>query len=390
MIGMPTSPPLIVCLSSTDWSFLRYRKQHLMERLSQRADVVYVNPPRAIKAKEWPLRRRTQQLSPRLWVHEPFVMPGVRQSSIAKRITYGWLAARLARWRRGRQCVLWLYSPHGLAFADLLRPDHLVYDVADLHATPSGQTLRDEGERREIETLARLEEDLLARADLTLCVSEPLVERVSGHASHVRLIPNGADWQRYVTAQPDSPRRGPIRVGYVGTLAPRFDVELVATVARQRTDWTIELVGPTLPFVDVSALVSLPNVLLTGEIPFEDVPAKLATFDVCLLPLREIDFAYYCSPIQVFDYLAAGKPVVSTPVGQLEGWRGLVHVARGADAFIESIATALGQRTSLHALERREFAARNSWDVRIAQVVEALSSIGVSLDDDSVTERAAA
>ena len=106
---MSTSPPLIVCLSSTDWSFLRYRKQHLMERLSQRADVVYVNPPRAVKAQEWPFRQRTRQLSSRLWVHEPFVMPGMRRSSIAKHITYGWLAARLEQWRRGRQCVLWLY-----------------------------------------------------------------------------------------------------------------------------------------------------------------------------------------------------------------------------------------------------------------------------------------
>ena len=387
---MSTSPPLIVCLSSTDWSFLRYRKQHLMERLSQRADVVYVNPPRAVKAQEWPFRQRTRQLSSRLWVHEPFVMPGMRRSSIAKHITYGWLAARLEQWRRGRQCVLWLYSPHGLAFADLLRPDHVVYDVADLHTTPSGRTLRDDGERREIETLARLEKDLLMRADLTLCVSEPLVERVSQYSRSVRLVPNGADWHRYITATPDLPRSGQVKVGYVGTLAPRFDVELVAAVARARPDWTIELVGPTLPFVDVSSLASLPNVELTGEIPFEAVPAKLATFDVCLLPLREIDFAYYCSPIQVFDYLAAGKPVVSTPIGQLEGWRGLVHIARGADAFVQSIETALGQRTSLHFIERRVFAARNSWDVRVKQVIDALSSIGVLLDDDTARERAAA
>ena len=242
-----------------------------------------------------------------------------------------------------------------------------MYDVADLHATPSGRTLRDDGERREIETLARLEKDLLMRADLTLCVSEPLVERVSPYSRSVRLVPNGADWHRYITATPDLPRSGQVKVGYVGTLAPRFDVELVAAVARARPDWTIELVGPTLPFVDVSSLASLPNVELTGEIPFEAVPAKLATFDVCLLPLREIDFAYYCSPIQVFDYLAAGKPVVSTPIGQLEGWRGLVHIARGADAFVQSIETALGQRTSLHFIERRVFAARNSWDVRVKQ-----------------------
>jgi len=146
--GMPgSSRPLIVCLSSTDWGFLRYRKQQLMERLSRQADVVYVNPPRAMKSREWPFRPRTRWLSPSLWVHEPFVMPGMRASAIARQITYRWLALRPAAWRKNRPFVLWLYSPHGLALVDLLKPDRLVYDICDLHATPSGRVLRDEGER---------------------------------------------------------------------------------------------------------------------------------------------------------------------------------------------------------------------------------------------------
>ncbi|HEU4692637.1 MAG TPA: glycosyltransferase, partial [Vicinamibacterales bacterium] len=180
------------------------------------------------------------------------------------------------------------------------------------------------------------------------------------------------------------------RIGYVGTLAPRLDVDLVAALARRRPDWTIELVGPTLSFVDVSPLRSLANVVLTGEVPFHDVPAKLASFDVCLLPLRDIPFAYYCSPIQVFDYLAAGKPVVSSPVGQLERWGGLVHVARGAEEFENKIDTALGERTTAHYSERRVFAARNSWDVRVTQVLSALSDIDIGLMGEPVNTQVAA
>lgn len=373
--------PVVVCLSSTDWGFLRYRKQHLMERLARQADVVYVNPPRAVKSREWPFRARTRQLSPSLWVHEPFVMPGMRISAIARQITYRWLAARLVSWRKDRHVVLWLYSPHGLALVDLLKPDRVVYDVCDLYATPSGRALRDEGERREIEKLARLDEQLLARADLTLCVSEPLVERVGTRSRRVELVPNGCEWPRYATLPPPvtSPQT---RIGYIGTLAPRFDVELVAAVANARPGWVIELVGPLLPLVDISPLQSLPNVTLAGEIPFEDVPARLATFDVCLLPLREIDFAYYCSPIQVFDYLAAGKPVVSTPVGQLERWNGLVHVVRGARAFVAAVDQALNERAPDHVVRRRVFAARNTWDNRVAQITESLAEIGITLAQD--------
>ena len=106
---------------------------------------------------------------------------------------------------------------------------------------------------------------------------------------------------------------------------------------------------------------------MTGEIPFDAVPAKLATFDVCLLPLREIDFAYYCSPIQVFDYLAAGKPVVSTPVGQLEGWGGLVHIVRGVDAFSRRMETALGERTSPTRHRAPRVCLAQQWDVRVGR-----------------------
>ena len=237
----------------------------------------YVNPPRAMKSREWPFRERTRQLSPSLWVHEPFVMPGMRNFAIARQMTYGWLAARLGGWRKGRPFVLWLYSPHGLALVDLLKPDRVVYDICDLHATPSGHVLRDDEERREIDALANLEETLLARADLTLCVSEPLVEWVGHRSRRVQLVPNGCEWPHYATPQPTVNTPAQTRIGYVGTLAPRFDIELVAAVANARPDWVIELVGPILPLVDISPLASLPNVELTGEIPFDDVPAKLAT-----------------------------------------------------------------------------------------------------------------
>jgi len=148
-------------------------------------------------------------------------------------------------------------------------------------------------------------------------------------------------------------------------------------------------VGPTLPLVDVSPLTSLRNVMLSGEVPFDNVPAKLASFDVCLLPLREIDFSYHCSPIQVFDYLAAGKPVVSTPIGQLQGWPpGLIHVARGAQEFVAAIETGLGERTAEHVDRRRMFAARNTWDVRVAQIAEALGDIGIDIHSQSRAYRA--
>lgn len=363
----------ILCLSNLDWGVLRYRKQHLMERLSERAPVAYVNPPRAIKSRDLFATTRWRQPLPGLSVYEPPVLPGIRNSPALKSLNYRLIANRLRAWRRdGQPLVLWIYSPHALPFIDLVRPDLVVYDVADLYATPSGAAVRDAGEQREIDLLATLEARLLPRADLVLAVSEPLLERLSRDASSVHLVPNGCDWERYAQFDARPPRRPRPLVGFVGTIAPRFDVELVADVARHRPDWDIELVGPVSPLTDVAGLRALPNVRLIGEVPYESVPERIASYDVCLLPLREIDFAYYSSPIQVYDYLAAGRPVVSTPIAQFERIQHLVRTASGATEFVDAIAVALTDGPETIAA-RRTFAEANSWDARVRTIESLLA-----------------
>jgi glycosyltransferase involved in cell wall biosynthesis len=163
-------------------------------------------------------------------------------------------------------------------------------------------------------------------------------------------------------------------IGYVGSIAPRLDVALIESLARARPDWLIELVGPVSPLVDVGSLRAFANVRLVGEIPYDDVPATIARFDVGILPLHDIDFAYYCSPIQVFDYLAAGKPVVSTPVAQLEGWGDIVRVARRAE-FVEAVARALDETGEAHEQKRRGFAHANSWNIRVRDVLRILDAV---------------
>jgi glycosyltransferase involved in cell wall biosynthesis len=112
--------------------------------------------------------------------------------------------------------------------------------------------------------------------------------------------------------------------------------------------------------------------------PYEQVPAAIARFDVGVLPLREIPFATDCSPIQVFDYLAAGKPVVSSPVTQLERWPRLVTIARGPDAFSAAVAAALNENSASRIDERRAFAFANSWEARVDHIVDLLSAAGAA------------
>jgi UDP-galactopyranose mutase len=376
-----TRIPAVVCFSNLDWGYLRYRKQHLMERIARRTPVIYVNPPRAYK---WRHPRRwgaVAAAAPGLRVYEPPVLPGMRESTRVRDLNYRMMAAALVRLLRPHtHPVLWIYSPHAAAFTQLLTPGLVVYDIADDYSVPTGSVLRGDSEARELEVLDRLERGLVPRADVVFCVSEPLrAKAMAAGARNVHLLPNGCDIEAYAEA-PRPPRRSryPL-IGFVGTVAPRFDVELVHALARLRPDWRFEIVGPVSPLATVDA--SLSNLTWIGEVPYAEVPARIKNFDACVLPLRDIDYAYRSSPIQVFDYLAAGKPVVSSPVAQFEAWPSLVSIARGADGFAAALDEALRLDSVERQAQRRGFARQHSWDARVEAALAVVDGSARGDDD---------
>ena len=371
---MTTAPPLppIACFSNLDWDYLRYRKQHLMERIGKRAPVVYVNPPRALKWRHPSLWGTVTSVAPGVRVYDPPVFPGIRRSRAIRDLNYRVIAAALRRLLPpGVNPALWIYSPHAARFTELLSPGLVVYDMADDYSVPTGGALRGRAEARELAALGDLEQRLLRRADVVFAVSQPLCDKaLSAGARHVRLLPNGCDIERYAD-RPHGPRPvdTPV-IGYVGTVAPRVDVELVCELARLRPGWRFEMVGPVTPHVTLPAETP-PNLAWKGEVPYAAVPDIIRRFDACILPLREIDYSYKSSPIQVFDYLAAGKPVVSAPVAQFEAWPTMVTTARGAAAFAAALDEALGFDSPELQELRHQFARGHSWDARAAAAAAA-------------------
>jgi len=368
----PIAP--VVCFSNLDWDYLRYRKQHLMERIGRATPVIYVNPPRALKWKHPGQWGTVTDVAPGVRVYEPPVFPGIRWSPL-KAVNYRVIAAALrGMLPEGAKPILWIYSPHAARFTELLDSSLVVYDMADDYTAPTGATLRGGGERRELRALDRLERRLFGRADVVFAVSQPLRDKATAAgARHVRLLPNGCDIERYADRLRE-PRRIPRPViGYVGTVAPRLDVELVRELARLRPEWSFEMVGPVTPHVTLPA-DNPPNLVWAGEVPYADVPATIKRFDACILPLREIEYSYKSSPIQVFDYLAAGKPVVSSPVAQFEAWPSLVTTARGAAGFAAALDEALGFDTAELQELRHQFARGESWDARARAALDTLAA----------------
>jgi glycosyltransferase involved in cell wall biosynthesis len=160
---------------------------------------------------------------------------------------------------------------------------------------------------------------------------------------------------------------------YAGSIDFRFDSELVASAAERLPDWRFVIAGP----VDRRAkgrLDELPNVHLAGRLPAEDIPSLLAGAGVCLMPYREHAFNDAVFPVKLVEYLAAGKPIVSTPIDAIREFGDLVTVATDPSSFASAIVAA-AQSDSEEARARRIERARSfSWESRMDQLQDAVEA----------------
>ena len=230
----------------------------------------------------------------------------------------------------------------------------IVYDcMDDWSAFPGMQARLIEEERR-----------LIAEADVVTVTSERLREKWGGV-----LIRNGADFDHFSkpSTQAPLPYAHPI-VGYFGAIASWLDVDLVARVASQRPRVSFVLVGGVFD-VDVAPLRALPNVHFLGQQPYAKMPGYLRDFDVCMIPFAVDEVTAATDPVKFYEYLSQGKPVVSTPMPELDAFRDLFYGFDELDAAIAENDPALRAR-------RIEAARANTWPQRAAAMADAIHRSG--------------
>jgi glycosyltransferase involved in cell wall biosynthesis len=368
--------PPVVCVSTADWDApLWTNKQHLMSRLAERgATVLYLDSLglRAPTAGSSDLRRIGRRL--RAWrpTARPAAQAGVLRDSPLVIPAHGraWVRAVNRRLLRGRlrrnerrfglrDAVVWAYAPPALDMYDPRRHRALVYHcVDDVAAFPGVDAAAfREGERR-----------LVAAADVCLASSRPLLAHLERMGARRAVYwPNPADTGAFAAAAPADPASRPVTVGFVGAVQDhKVDVPLVAAAARLRPDWCFALVGPVgegLGRRDLGATELPPNVVLRGHAAREALPAVMRGFHVGVVPYRINAYTEGVFPMKVFEYLAAGLPVVSTPLPSLVGE--VEHVAFAADAdelvaAVEAALAAPGDAVDA----RRAYAGAYSWEAR--------------------------
>lgn len=372
--------PLIVF--GEDWGRHPSSTQHLALRLARRRDILWINSiglrrPRLSlgdarrllhKGRRLLTRRDAQPNGPavpkaaRLKVVDATALP-FPASTMARRLNRRIIPASLAPARTalpGRRPIVWCSLPSAVDAIGGLDAAATVYYAGDDFTALSGVDHR---------PVARMEHELVDRADLVLAASEPLLARFPAQKS--RLLTHGCDLELFSTPAPrapDMPTGRPI-AGFYGSLSDWLDVDLLAGLARRLPDWNIVLIGDVrCPLDDLPAL---PNVHLLGPRPHAALPAYLQHWQAALLPFRDTPQIRACNPLKLREYLASGTPVVATPFPAATAYGEHLSLSGSLDGFVRAVLEA-PHDPAARRRARQVSVARESWEHRAAEVEDLL------------------
>ena len=337
----------------------------------------------AVRGRSWRVRQgelvRKDSLSSLTKVSEKlyvldFIVPDIVHSLLLRR---GWWphilqqesVARQTRaaagWLGMANPILWLCTPISAPLIGRAGESLVVFDAIDnwIHHSEMGAYR---------EAAARGYETIRQRADVIFCVSESLTKSLGGGRADPFWIPNGVDASLFT---PDGPLAADVlefpspRVGYAGAIEKRVDIELLTEVVLALPSVSFVFVGPYDRRL-VAPVRKLPNAHFLGARRFDELPAYLRAMDVCVMPHRVNAFTSSMSPLKLYEYLACGRPVVSTPVAGTESFRGLIEIASTPTEFVASITKAMQSADPDEVGARRRAVEAESWQVRVNQMVD--------------------
>lgn len=349
-----------------DWHFRHQRPQQLAQALSgagRRVFYISVNlvddPRQGFNVEQLDAHGRLFQIN--LYVKGAPVIystaPGV---DIADQLKGS--IGQVLDWANTRQVVSLIQHPFWYETSSMLPDSELVYDCMDHH----------EGFGNVSEEVLSIERALMRNADITITTSTWLDDIVSQHTQNRVLIRNAGEFSHFSVRPADvyvDPQNRKI-IGYYGAIAEWFDVTLLENVAKAFPEHSILMIGADTVGARAS-LAHLSNVTFTGEIPYSELPKYLHAFDVCLLPFQVIPLTLATNPVKVYEYLSAGKPVVSVDLPEIKQFENLVHAAATTEEFISAINEELNAVDALERVPARQaFAKNQTWAHRAEQMIQ--------------------
>lgn len=377
----------VICFGGADWWYHNrgHYDMQMMRELSQFMPVLHVNSLgvrmpsvgegkmffRRVKRKLKSLARGLVKVRPRFGVFSPVVVPGGAGMALSRRM----LAPQVlfAAWRLGiRRPLVWVTCPPASEIVDHLHPTAVVYQRTDRwEEFPGSDAIR----------MKKYHQTLQMRADLTLFCSRLLYDEEAGGCRHAAYVDHGVDYERFATAGDDGDSEpadmrhiARPRIGFIGGIdSHTFDPTLFLDVARKLPECQFVLVGGcSLP----QGWCSLPNVSLLGQRPYDAVADYMAACDVLIMPWTQNEWIKACNPVKLKEYLAVGRPIVTTWFDELRQYDGYFRCAVNSDEFAAMIRLALQNTSSARSL--RERVRSETWEFKAHQVLTQLADQGIT------------
>lgn len=370
----------VVCLSTSTWHPFPTRKQHVMSRLSN-AEILYFDPPityiAPLKDKKCAHRlfawsKKGDKVAENITVYSlPPVLPFYNKHRWINKLNQ----KKIARYVRRRMKkhgfsdpVVWCYSPMSADAVENIPHSALVYDCVDRHSAYKGMI--------DVSVVDNMERDLASSANQVFCTASGLKETLVTYNEGTVMLPNGVKFEHFNSAAggklpipedlKDLPR--PI-IGFSGMLQECIDYDAIEEIAKSRPEWSVVLVGGNMPGVNLDYLKKYPNIHFLGMKPYAEMPAYLGAFDVCLNVFRSGDLSKDVSPLKFFEYLATGKPVVSTPQPvQVLDYADSVYIANTTADMVAECEKAMSETDDTMTKLRISYGEACSWEARVSQM----------------------
>jgi len=376
----------VLCFGGEDWWY--HNRGHidmqLMRRFATIATTLYINSivmqkpvltqPKKLVMK---LTRKAksvftplQQTDAGFWVHSPLSLPVHHIDwlrPLNTTILYRQICSIMHRLGM-RNPIVWVACPAACSTAVKIKRSKLIYQRTDIY---------EEYPNVDRKTIINYDRQLKQKADLTIFANHSLYERESSQCKKAIYLDHGVDYQIFATAQDNGKIPADMKnishpiAGFFGGIdGHTCDMPFIEKTVELLPHVNFVFIGQSS--VDCTSLSARPNVKMLGKKPYEQIPHYGKFFDVAIMPWRQNRWIKACNPIKLKEYLALGKPVVSTPFPQLQNYHDIVYEAKTPDHFARCIKEAISQDRPELAEARRKKVQNASWETKAEAVIKEL------------------
>jgi glycosyltransferase involved in cell wall biosynthesis len=363
-------PQNLIVLSHLRWDFVFQRPQHLLTRLAKSFNIFYFEEPvfEAIDQEHLSFSKRADNI----WIVVPHMPEGMSAEEIKN--THKQMFDRFMENKNLADYAFWYYTPMALEYSRKYNPDLVIFDCMDELSAFKFAPVE----------LKNMEKELLKKADVVFTGGHSLYEAKKNQHFNIHPFPSSIDKahftkaREYKTCPEDMINTLQPKLGFYGVIDERFDIELIRGMADAKPEWQFILIGPVVK-IDPATLPKNKNIHYLGSKSYQELPTYMATWDIALIPFMLNDSTKFISPTKTPEYLAAGLPVISTPIKDVVNPYGkskLVHIGANADDFIAAAETELKTSSNLKEkwmMQVDSFLMQNSWDKTCNNMLKLMS-----------------